>query len=262
MVNINYYIIHCDEHEEREQYLKTIRTLLGKPIETIKGIYSKFVKLSDQLEFMKTFNSIFHFDKKSNFKFYLSGQIGCYLSHFKILEKILNNKNNNLYVDDYSVVFEDDVTFQDNLHSQIENIVSTLEKSNIDFDIIYLGNNNDNKGTHVVSNIYNLDPNKNCWGTHALLLKNKNIENLYYSVLSIRDEIDSHYKKCICNNILDGFVIYPSICSTQKEFVSNIKEYPQVEEFPPTNTTNIQMKRIIQMKQIMQLKQRIKMKLL
>lgn len=271
MVNINYYVIHCDEHNEREEYLNTITSLLGQPLEIIKGIYSKFVKLSDQLEFMKTFNSNFHFEENSNFEFYLSGQIGCYLSHFKILEKILNDKNSNLYVDDYSVVFEDDVTFEDNLHSQIENIVSTLEESNIDFDIIYLGNNNENKGTPIVSNIYSLDPNQNCWGTHALLLKNKNIEKLYYSVLSIRDEIDSHYKKSICNNVLDGFVVYPSIC-TQKDFFSNIKEYPPVEdplpveESPTTSTTNMemirimQMKRLLQMKRIMQLKQKNKMK--
>jgi hypothetical protein len=48
---------------------------------------------------------------EDDFRFYLSGQIGCYLSHFSVIEKIMNEKNNNELKYDYSVIFEDDVTY-------------------------------------------------------------------------------------------------------------------------------------------------------
>lgn len=225
MINIRYYIIHCKQHTDRTFYVDVIKEWLGKPSEIFYGIYTKYVSLPRQLDFLHIFNRDFKFDDPSKFKFYLPGQIGCYLSHFKLLEKILTDKNNNLYVDDYSVIFEDDVTFDSGLHNQIEEIINNLKENCIDFDLIYLGNNSKNYGEHIVNNIYKVNPLRNCWGTHALLINNKNIEKLYYSTLNIKHEIDSQYKLNICDNIINGLVVYPSICGQKGEwFKSHIKE--------------------------------------
>ena len=148
--------------------------------------------------------------------------VTCLIS--KIVEKILNNnKNNNLLENDYSVVFEDDVTFDRCINLQVEEIIKNLNNSGIDFDVIFLGNHNNNHGQHVVSNIYKLDPNSYCWGTHAMLIKNKNVEKIYNSLLNIKYEIDGQYKIDIDSNILNGFVIYPCIAGQKYELVSHIK---------------------------------------
>jgi len=221
-MSIYYNVIHCVEHTERDYYIDIIRDWLGRPLFVKNGIYTKYLELSRQLEYIKTFNDKFDFCSVSNFRFYYPGQVGCYLSHYKIVENILNDKNNNLFVDDYTVILEDDIGFPREFHDQIENIIIDLNNNSTDFDIIYLGNHNSNHNELVVNNIYTLDPNAPCWGTHAMLIKNKNVEKIYNSILNIKYEIDSQYKIDIDSNILNGFVIYPPICF-QKEFVSNIK---------------------------------------
>jgi len=220
---IYYSLIHCIEHSSRDYYIDIIREWLGKPVEVLKGVYSKYINLSLSLEYMQTFNPNFKFDENSNFRFVLPGEIGCYLSHFKFIEKILNNYKNNLFVNDYSVVFEDDVAFDRNLHDEIEQIIINIETKQIDFDIIFLGNLNDNCGEYVVHNVYKINNYQECWGTHALLIKNKNIEKIYNSLLNIRAQIDIHYASLIKDQTLNGFVIFPSICRQKDDFNSTIK---------------------------------------
>lgn len=224
IINVNLFnVIHCEEHKERDYYIDVIRNWLGRPVKLFNGIYTKYLELSRQLEYMKTFNNSFEFCSVHNFRFYYPGQVGCYLSHYKIIENILNDKNNNLSTDDYTVILEDDVAFPREFHDEIENIIIALNNNSTDFDIIYLGNNNSNHNELIVNNIYTLDPNVPCWGTHAMLIKNKNVEKIYNSLLNIKYEIDTQYKIDIVSNILNGFVIYPPICFQKNDFVSNIK---------------------------------------
>jgi GR25 family glycosyltransferase involved in LPS biosynthesis len=122
-----------------------------------------------------------------------------------------------------AVVFEDDVAFDRNLHDEIEQIIINIETKQIDFDIIFLGNLNDNCGEHVVHNVYKINNYQECWGTHALLIKNKNIEKIYNSLLNIRAQIDIHYASLIKDQTLNGFVIFPSICRQKDDFNSTIK---------------------------------------
>jgi FkbM family methyltransferase len=221
---INYYVIHCKEHTDRYDYTHFISTWLEKPVEIVDGVYSKCVGLSDSepIEYMKTFNNQFRMDESYDFKFFFPGQIGCYLSHFKIIEKIAENRFENLNVNDYSVIFEDDVSFDKNLHEELEKIIWNLEYLSVDAGIIYLGNESKNKGNHLVDNIYYLDNTNPCFGTYGLLFKNRNIQKLYYSLLNVRDEIDSQYKKLVNENIISGFVLSPPLCTHRYQFNSNI----------------------------------------
>lgn len=223
-VNIQYRLIHCAEHTEREHYTHIIRETLGLPIQLFDGIYTKNVDLSNQLEYIKNFNHNFNFDENRKFYFYRSGQIGCYLSHFKIIEEILENNYNNLFVNDYSVIFEDDVSFENNLNDKIEKIINELEICNVDFDVLFLGNYNDNHREHVINNIYRIDVDNKCWGTHALLIKNKNIKKIFNVLLNICHEIDSQYLISAKENLLNVLTIFPNICMQNYSFPSNINE--------------------------------------
>ena len=220
---IQYYVIHCVEHEERNDYLNEIKLKLNKEIEIFKGIFTKHVDLNRQTEYIHHFDKSITFDEKYNFHFYLSGQIGCYLSHHKLIEKIMYEKNtNDKCVGNYSVIFEDDVSFETNLDEKIKVIIHDLHNHAIDFDIIFLGNLKKNKGINVTNNIYFIDKSSDLWGTHALLINNKNIEKIYKINCNIKYEIDNHYKKSIIENELIGFTIYPPICDQNPNFRTTI----------------------------------------
>jgi GR25 family glycosyltransferase involved in LPS biosynthesis len=126
-----------------------------------------------------------------------------------LLKKIIESES------EYSVIFEDDVWFGPDLHEKILDIVDT----NVDFDVIYLGNLLDNHMHHVYKNVYTIDQRRDCWGTHALLIKNP--KKMYELNLVARHNIDTHYKMLVAENKLNAYVVYPSICS-QAALVSHI----------------------------------------
>jgi hypothetical protein len=91
------------------------------------------------------------------------------------------------------------------------------------WDIVFLGNLNNNHGNIFKDNIYYLDPRISCFGTHALLINNNFLDKIYNLNCLIRNEIDSHYKLLIDNNKLKGFIIYPPLCYQNNILPSNIK---------------------------------------
>jgi GR25 family glycosyltransferase involved in LPS biosynthesis len=122
---------------------------------------------------------------------------------------------------EYSVVFEDDVKFKDNLNDEIIKITQKLKDLSIDFDILFLGNLVGNKGEPIIDNIFHMDKKNQCTGTHALLIKNKNIKKIFNVNCHVKGAIDNHYTACNKNNELICLVLSPSICY-QYGFISNI----------------------------------------
>ena len=93
-------------------------------------------------------------------------EIGCYMSHLYIYNKIQNDQNdkNDKKKYKYTVIFEDDFNNKHNdLIDEIISIINQLNNANIDFDFIYLGNHRKNRGELVINNIYNINDTKiNC----------------------------------------------------------------------------------------------------
>jgi GR25 family glycosyltransferase involved in LPS biosynthesis len=201
-MSIKYYLIHCDEHAERMPHINKIKENFNQEINIFKGVYTNKVSLNDQREFITQYNPKIQF---SHFRYWLPGQIGCYLSHLSLMEHIMNNPES-----DYSVIFEDDVVFDTNtLHSNIENIIKNI---NIDFDILYLGNNNQNKGKHIINDIYHVNVNEGCCGTQALLINNKNIKKIVDVNYTIRHALDIQYVFYNQHRQLINLVINPILC--------------------------------------------------
>jgi GR25 family glycosyltransferase involved in LPS biosynthesis len=209
-MSIRYYLIHCDEHKERLPYVTHLQKQFDKEITIFKGVYTNKVPIDRQEEYIHQYNPKLSFG--TTYRFARGGQIGCYLSHFTLIENIMKNKES-----DYSVIFEDDVVIPKNLHSEIEKII----KHNIDFDILFLGNHQNNKGQHIVDNIYHMDKNNLCYGTHALLINNKNIEKIYNVNCKIKITIDDHYRESNIIGDLTCLVVSPMLC-VHANFKSNI----------------------------------------
>jgi GR25 family glycosyltransferase involved in LPS biosynthesis len=191
--NINYYVIHMkDSHNKYDNIIKN-ENKLQKKINIYDAVIGKNIDL----------NNLSKIDPNINFNFnynYIS-EVGCYLSHMLLIKSLINSNSK------YSVVFEDDLKIlADNLNDKINEIISKLDN---DFDIIYLGNLNNNHNEKVVDNIYTINKGEYLWGTHAYIINNKNASKIYESLLNIDVAIDNKLKNNINNDIIKAYVIYP-----------------------------------------------------
>lgn len=213
-----YYLIHCDEHIERLSHIEDIKFSLKKDINIFKGYYTKNISVNyqDKINYIKSIDKNLSMKKNTLSK---SGEIGCYLSHHMIIKDIYENCNKS----GYSVIFEDDVILNKNIDNEINLIIKNFDDKNIDWDLVFLGNLTRNHKENIIENIYTIDKNNCCTGTHALLFNNKNIEKIYKSNCNIIHAIDWQYKINIDNNILNGYVIYPPICKQNTQLKSNIQ---------------------------------------
>jgi len=198
-------MVHCDEHVDRLAHIINVRALLNQPIEIVKGYYTRDIPLCDQASYMKSHDPNLNIN---DLPFYMSGAIGCYLSHHMLVK--------NITVEGHSVIFEDDVIFNSDLHECIVQII----KDSPAFDVIFLGNIKDSHGTRIINNIYNYNPTTDCWGTHALLIKNS--PKIYETSCTNICDLDHHYVKLMNSGELTGHFIYPSICFQDNSLYSNI----------------------------------------
>jgi GR25 family glycosyltransferase involved in LPS biosynthesis len=200
-MSIRYYLIHCDEHVERLPHITKLKEEFNQEITVFKGIATNHVHLQDQHTYIRKVKPTI---KLTHFKFWQSGQIGCYLSHIGLMEHIMLKKES-----DYSVIFEDDVVFDTTtLHANIEKII----QHNVEFDILFLGNNNENKGEHIVDNIYHVNNRQECWGLHGLLIHNKNIDKILNVNYTLKHALDVQYLQLNRTKQLTNVVVQPILC--------------------------------------------------
>ena len=217
-MEITYILIHCDEHEERVSNIQKIQKTLNKDVVLFKGYYTKqnSILKEDMVSFLKIHDANLEMNELA---FWRPGEIGCYLSHHIVIKNIMSSS-----LDGYTVIFEDDVIFKETLHHDIEKIIANLIDLQVEWDMLFLGNITNNHKTHIIDNIYTIDENNVCTGTHALLINNKNSEKIYKNNCNIVHAIDFQYKINIDNNNLNGLVIYPPLCFQQNDiYVSNIQ---------------------------------------
>lgn len=145
-------------------------------------------------------------------------EIGCYMSHLTLLEFIKNKKDNKKY----SVILEDDFEIvNDNFKDTIKKIIN----SDIDnFDMIILGNLNNNHGIQIHKNIYHFDNNNNYWGSYAYLINNNSLDKIINLINKIDKPIDIKYEELIKNKKINALVIFPTIINANFGLVSTIIE--------------------------------------
>ena len=163
-------------------------------------------------------NKLSHLDSKLNIVHKSErgvGEYGCYLSHFMVIKNIVTSQKHT----GYTIVFEDDANIiSDDFQEDIMNIISSVN----DFDIIFLGNLNENRGTKYNNNIYYVDKNEHLWGTHAYIVNNQSAEKIYGELLTMHTQIDNQYKNLVDTGKLKGFVIHP-ILVEQSKYSSTIE---------------------------------------
>jgi GR25 family glycosyltransferase involved in LPS biosynthesis len=199
-------VIHLPNSPNRYDNIKEFEKKLNKNISIVEAISGK------NEEKCKNMINEMQIDFNGGELFSI-GEVGCYLSHMKIIRDVLIEDDYN-----YGVVFEDDFSFEDeNLHEKIEEALHNILLHDKDFDILYLGNLNDNRYDNVKNNIYTVDKNNPLWGTHAYLINNKKKKKIFNSLKKFDKAIDNKLKELIDLDVLKGYVLYPSIVFQQSQ---------------------------------------------
>jgi GR25 family glycosyltransferase involved in LPS biosynthesis len=205
------YVIHCQKHIERlaniDHHLKKLFPQLKLWDGTVIDKNVSFL----QKEMQKYDNKI---TVKNENIFKTLGEIGCYLSHHTLLKHIKETKS----LAKYTLILEDDGMLSNNT----VNIEHILDK--VEFDILYLGLNNENKNKKITETIYSIDNTKPLQGTHAYVVNNSKINKIYESTLTPIGPIDYQYEISIKNNTINAVIIFPYLCiQDRKSFHSTIK---------------------------------------
>jgi len=204
MINFNYKVIHIRGKEDRYNNIIRNQNKLEQKIEIFDAIIGEQVDLGN----MSIFGSLLQDSAEYTF----INEIGCYLSHFMLVKSIASSG--------YTIVFEDDFDIiHNNLHDKVKDIISKVD----DFDLIYLGNINNNHAKQHKDNIYTVDVSSYLWGTYAYIINDKSAKRIYNKLRPMRLAIDNQYKMLIDKEELKAYVIYPPLVNQSKILKSTIR---------------------------------------
>ena len=143
-----------------------------------------------------------------------SKEIACYLSHVNILENIKKNSPYN-----FSIIFEDDFIIKDDqFYNKINDIINNVN----DFDIIFLGNLNNNHKNNIYKNIYTFDETEYLWGTYAYLINKNSIDKIINEIKFIEKPIDIKYNELALYKKLNILTVFPTLIDTNLSLLSTI----------------------------------------
>lgn len=123
------YLINLKRRPERLRKMQEVLRLIGmdfKRVEAVDG-YNLTEQHLSSINFLPDYRDPYH-----NRPMKL-GEIGCFLSHYKVWEYIVNNGHQR------AIVLEDDVRFTQNGTLIIKKMMEDLMKTRLDWDFIYFG---------------------------------------------------------------------------------------------------------------------------
>jgi len=208
--NIQIYVISL-RHADRLQNIADQEYTINRKIEIFDAVKGDNLNINE-LQEMGVLDKLMASDETHRKR-----EIGCYLSHFRLYEKIqAENK------DGYSIIFEDDFQIlSDTFNDDVNTAIHKLSENNIEFDMLFLGNSSNNYGTQLVDNIYYTNKTTNgLTGTHAILINNKNIGKIINCTKYIDTSIDWKLGNLDRQNMLNVFLLNPVIC------IWNIEKFP------------------------------------
>jgi len=187
------HVINLEKSKDRWNYIKTqnngslnlvkFKAVNGKELnrQNINGLVEKTSYLYKNLEKNR-------------------GEIGCALSHLKIWKNFKNTQ------DEYLIIVEDDVIFEQNFYNKLQKYLKHAPKN---WDIIYLGGSHI-RGYKVNEHFIKPEPNgRGNLGTYAMLMNRKGVDKLLKYCNPITKSIDHQIKSKF--NMINVFYTYPSL---------------------------------------------------
>jgi GR25 family glycosyltransferase involved in LPS biosynthesis len=122
---------------------------------------------------------------------------------------------------DYTVIFEDDLTINVNdLDEKINNILNNID---INVDFIFLGTQSRYFGKCYKNNLFYIHERAKIWGFQGYIINNKNITKILNNIQNITCEIDIKIFSLIKQKKLFGLFVNPSYINQNIALESNIR---------------------------------------
>ncbi|WKY02060.1 hypothetical protein Q1695_015797 [Nippostrongylus brasiliensis] len=121
------YMINLARRPERRRRMEKIFEILGVDTTYWEASDGKHLPNDYKYELLPGYMDPFH---KRPMK---AGEIGCFLSHYRIWEDVVTNKLSRV------IVFEDDLRFSNEGLERIKEVLEDLDESKMEWDLIYLG---------------------------------------------------------------------------------------------------------------------------
>lgn len=216
------YLINLKRRSERMEKMNEILKTVGfmyKRWDAVDGKKLTDEEISNKIKFLPNYMDPYH---KRPMK---KGEIGCFLSHYKIWEDVVKNKLNKV------IVFEDDIRFSKNATGILRRLVSDLDTTNEEWDFIYLGRRKENpkaKEYFITGHKHLSSVTYSYWTLgYALsnngarkLLEGKPMEKMMALDEYIPIMYDSHpfneWKNHFSNRNLKAYTVYPLIVTPEK----------------------------------------------
>ena len=112
----------------------------------------------------------------------------------------------------------------DNFLEIVNNSINNINLNNIDFDILFLGNLNNNYDVQIEDNIYTINTEDEFTGCHGYLINNKNIDKIIENTEYIDRPIDTQIFDLLKINKLNILVLYPTIVNQGGSCYSSITD--------------------------------------
>lgn len=230
------YLINLKEREDKLESSKFQLNLLGlnfTVVEAENGFYLKsldykkmtesFLKNKTGVEDLKiTLLNITQSNRSP-------GQIGCWLSHLKTLNKIINSN------DSLSLILEDDFVADGNAISLVNKYIHLLSKEK-NWDLLYVGHCDSpsrcKKFLDKKKSICLTETRIYC--THAYLIKNKSVAKKIFNAGNLIKPVNADYFFDKAN--IKRYVVFPHIFKQRKNIKADINSRGGIYDLLLNNT--------------------------
>lgn len=136
------------------------------------------------------------------------GDVGCTLTHCKILQDAIDKNYTKI------LVLEDDVVFSDDLNNLFDEYLGMVPD---DWDMIYLGGNHINEPIYINEHVYRVT---HTYTTHAYAIKRKVFSEVLELQKNAKKQVDVYYSDL--QKTLNCYVIKPHL-AWQRDSFSDIQ---------------------------------------
>jgi glycosyl transferase family 25 len=201
------FVINLKSRTDRLENIKLLIDQLKldkKKIEIFEAVVGNKIS-NDEINNILSISSLDTLlNKSTNHKDIRSkGAIGCYLSHYKIWEKVVNDNLNNV------LILEDDIYYDaDNkeFNEYINSIPNNYDIAMLSWFSLWFDPLKNHKKNIIVNNYWNKYDSVNIFSTGCYLVSKKGAEKLIKNAFPICYQVDAYFN--ILNNVTKDFVRY------------------------------------------------------
>ena len=215
------WVINLDKDKKRFEHFKEYSPFLPKPINRWKGTYGKeedrMEANEDGVHYLLSRSNVTEENKNSNKVLSKPGEIGCWLSHKRLLR---NLREQQVSSNTGHLILEDDVIIPEDFTERWETVKHSIPR---DWDIVYL-NIGQIRGDRINEHVIRWK-NTGEWGnagTAAYIVRHGALGHILEKLQFMTSPIDVQYFYMLGD--LNIYIVDPELISTNIELESTIDE--------------------------------------